>query len=86
MHEGADEHDLFVVERGVLSVRLGEGSAEREVARLSGIKSLYSDSYYSEEEFWASYDRDAYRALKRTWVVDADVLSGADALVAHPLA
>jgi small-conductance mechanosensitive channel/CRP-like cAMP-binding protein len=33
-HEGADEHDLFVVERGVLSVRLGEGSAEREVARL----------------------------------------------------
>jgi FAD/FMN-containing dehydrogenase len=40
---------------------------EREVARLGGIKSLYSDSYYSEGEFWATYDRDAYFALKRTY-------------------
>jgi len=40
---------------------------EREVARLGGIKSLYSDSYYPEQEFWALYDRRAYDALKRTY-------------------
>ena len=37
---------------------------ERKVAELSGIKSLYSDSFYTENEFWSIYDGDAYRALK----------------------
>ena len=37
---------------------------ERKVAELSGIKSLYSDSYYTEDEFWSAYDRDAYAAVK----------------------
>jgi FAD/FMN-containing dehydrogenase len=37
---------------------------ERKVAELGGLKSLYSDSYYSDDEFWATYDRDAYAALK----------------------
>ncbi len=37
---------------------------EREVARLGGIKSLYSDSYYAAEEFPATYGGDAYRRLK----------------------
>ena len=37
---------------------------EREVAALSGIKSLYSDSFYTEDEFWSIYDGTAYRALK----------------------
>jgi len=37
---------------------------EREVARLGGIKSLYSDSYYAAEEFHATYGGDAYRQLK----------------------
>jgi len=37
---------------------------ERRVAELGGIKSLYSDSYYTEDEFWAVYDRTAYEALK----------------------
>ncbi len=45
--------------RGYLNRRI-----EREVAALSGIKSLYSDSYYTEDEFWATRDRDAYAALK----------------------
>ena len=31
---------------------------------LGGIKSLYSDSYFPREEFWAIYDRPAYDALK----------------------
>jgi len=37
---------------------------EREVARLGGIKSLYSESYYAADEFWATYGGEAYRRLK----------------------
>ena len=37
---------------------------ERKVAELGGVKSLYSDSYYPEDEFWRLYDRRAYDALK----------------------
>jgi FAD/FMN-containing dehydrogenase len=37
---------------------------EREVARLGGIKSLYSESFYSPEEFSARYGGEAYAALK----------------------
>ncbi len=40
---------------------------ERKVADLGGIKSLYSDSYYAEDEFWNLYDRPAYDALKRRY-------------------
>jgi FAD/FMN-containing dehydrogenase len=37
---------------------------EREVARLRGIKSLYSESFYPAAEFWATYGGDAWRRLK----------------------
>jgi FAD/FMN-containing dehydrogenase len=37
---------------------------ERKVAELNGVKSLYSDSYYPEDEFWRLYNRSAYDALK----------------------
>ncbi len=37
---------------------------EREVARLGGIKSLYSDSYYAADEFRAAYGGEAYQRLK----------------------
>jgi FAD/FMN-containing dehydrogenase len=37
---------------------------ERQVAALGGIKSLYSDSYYPEDEFRTTYGGEAYRALK----------------------
>ncbi len=37
---------------------------ERKVAELGGVKSLYSDSYYPEDEFWRLYNRPAYDALK----------------------
>jgi len=37
---------------------------ERKVAELAGIKSLYSDSFYTEDEFWSEHDRVAYAALK----------------------
>ncbi len=37
---------------------------ERKVAALGGIKSLYSDSYFPEQEFWRTYNGDAWRRLK----------------------
>jgi FAD/FMN-containing dehydrogenase len=37
---------------------------ERKVAELGGIKSLYSESYYSRSEFDAAYGAQAYRELK----------------------
>jgi len=43
---------------------------EREVARQGGLKSLYSDSYYAEDEFWRIFDRDAYLGLKKRYDPD----------------
>ena len=40
---------------------------ERKTRELGGIKSLYSDSYFTEEEFWSAYDRPAYTALKQKY-------------------
>ena len=37
---------------------------EERVRALGGLKSLYSDSYYTEDEFWSVFDRRAYAALK----------------------
>ena len=37
---------------------------EREVVRLGGHKSLYSTSFFEEEEFWKTYDGPSYKALK----------------------
>lgn len=46
---------------------------ERKVAALGGIKSLYSDSYFTEDEFWGIYDRSAYAALKRRYDPDRNL-------------
>ena len=40
---------------------------EREVQRLGGLKSLYSDSFYTPQEFWSVFDERAYRELKRRY-------------------
>ncbi len=40
---------------------------EQLVAELGGHKSLYSDSYYSETEFWRYYNGSAYQAAKREY-------------------
>jgi FAD/FMN-containing dehydrogenase len=40
---------------------------ERKVQEFGGIKSLYSDSFYPPEEFWRTYNGDAYRALKQKY-------------------
>ena len=37
---------------------------ERKLAELGGIKSLYSDSYFTPEEFSAIYNKPAYDKLK----------------------
>jgi FAD/FMN-containing dehydrogenase len=40
---------------------------ERRVAELGGRKSLYSTSFYRQEEFWRTYGGDEYHALKRRY-------------------
>lgn len=43
---------------------------ERKVVELGGHKSLYSTSYFEEDEFWQIYAGDAYRALKAKYDPD----------------
>jgi FAD/FMN-containing dehydrogenase len=40
---------------------------EDEVAELGGHKSLYSTSFYSEDEFYRRYNGEAYKALKHAY-------------------
>jgi FAD/FMN-containing dehydrogenase len=40
---------------------------EAKVAELHGRKGLYSDSYYTEKEFWNIYDKKTYSALKQKY-------------------
>jgi len=40
---------------------------ERKVQELGGIKSLYSESYFPEEEFWRTYHGEAYARLKQRY-------------------
>jgi FAD/FMN-containing dehydrogenase len=37
---------------------------EQKVSELGGIKSLYSDAYYTSEQFWNIYNKDEYSQLK----------------------
>lgn len=74
------EATLYSLPRGTLSVNFGfwdtvssreprpagfvNRRIERKVSEVGGIKSLYSDSYFTEDEFWSIYNRPAYAALK----------------------
>ncbi|OAQ65143.1 FAD binding domain-containing protein [Pochonia chlamydosporia 170] len=40
---------------------------ERKVQELAGKKWLYAHAYYTEEEFWAHYDRGSYDALREKY-------------------
>jgi FAD/FMN-containing dehydrogenase len=40
---------------------------EAKVSELHGKKGLYSDSYYTEKEFWNIYDKHAYDVLKQKY-------------------
>jgi FAD/FMN-containing dehydrogenase len=44
---------------------------EKVVAELGGHKSLYSTSYYPEEEFWRFYNGSTYRGLKQAYDPDS---------------
>jgi FAD/FMN-containing dehydrogenase len=64
------------------SVELGPGQVdgvhnrriERLVADLGGRKSLYSSSYYDEDEFWATYNGPVYELLKKKYDPDGRLL------------
>ncbi len=43
---------------------------EHLTTELGGIKSLYSDSYYTKEQFWQHYNESVYRALKAKYDTD----------------
>jgi FAD/FMN-containing dehydrogenase len=43
---------------------------EQKIGELGGIKSLYSDSFFPEEEFWRRYGGEAYRGLKAKYDPD----------------
>jgi FAD/FMN-containing dehydrogenase len=47
---------------------------ETQVGAVDGHKSLYSDSYYSPEQFWALYGRDDYELAKRRYDPDGRLL------------
>jgi FAD/FMN-containing dehydrogenase len=40
---------------------------EKKVNDLGGMKSLYSDAYYSPEQFWNIYNKDEYFSLKNRY-------------------
>jgi FAD/FMN-containing dehydrogenase len=48
---------------------------EDEVAKLDGHKSLYSTSFYAEDEFYRRYNGDAYQALKHAYDGEGRLLS-----------
>jgi len=74
---------LYPLPRGTMSINFGfwdtlharepraVGSVnrkiERRVGEVGGIKSLYSDSYFTEDEFWSIYDRRAYIEVKQRY-------------------
>lgn len=47
---------------------------ERKVSELHGHKSLYSDSYYSPDEFGELYGGDTYRVVKKRYDPDSRLL------------
>ena len=45
-------------------------AVENKVLELGGVKSLYSDAFYEEEQFWQLYNGPVYDALKRKYDPD----------------
>ena len=43
---------------------------EEQVIALGGIKSLYSDSYFTPDQFWQIYNKPAYDRLKNKYDPD----------------
>ena len=47
---------------------------ERKVSELDGHKSLYSDAYYSPDEFDELYGGETYKTVKKTYDPDSRLL------------
>jgi FAD/FMN-containing dehydrogenase len=47
---------------------------ERQVTALDGHKSLYSDAYYDEAQFWRLYGGSTYTELKQRYDPDSRLL------------
>jgi FAD/FMN-containing dehydrogenase len=47
---------------------------ENQVSKLEGHKSLYSDAFYSQEEFDELYGGEAYKTVKKTYDPDSRLL------------
>jgi FAD/FMN-containing dehydrogenase len=72
------EYSLYLMEYGKLYINFGfwdtiesnkedgyyNKKIESKVSSLGGKKSLYSDSYYTENEFWDLYNKNKYDVLK----------------------
>jgi FAD/FMN-containing dehydrogenase len=84
------EWDLYTLDPGKLYVNFGFWGAvplaageepsthnrmvEDNVKAFDGRKSLYSDAYYEEDEFWLLYNRSAYDRLKKEYDPDSRLL------------
>jgi delta24-sterol reductase len=55
---GSTNHDKYVRQNRDL---------EQKVQQLGGKKWLYAQAYYTEDEFWASYDREAYDKVRNRY-------------------
>lgn len=42
-------------------------STETKVHQLGGVKTLYAHAYYTKEEFWSIYDKDAYNKARKKY-------------------
>ena len=78
---GAASWPLYPLRRGVPYVNVGFWSTvpiesgradgdvnrmiEAKVTELGGHKGLYSDAYYTEDEFWALYGGEDYQSAKK---------------------
>lgn len=77
------QFDLYKMNPGTLYVNFGfwdvirtrekmpEGyfnrQVEQKVMALGGMKSLYSDSYFTSEEFWRMYNKNSYDGLRKKY-------------------
>ncbi|KIX00900.1 uncharacterized protein Z518_09965 [Rhinocladiella mackenziei CBS 650.93] len=52
--------------KGMLQISVNR-RIEAELKRLEGMKWLYAQTFYTEAEFWAIYDRDWYDGLRRKY-------------------
>ena len=50
-----------------LLIPLTKRVKKMKVSELKGHKSLYSDVYYSEDEFWKMYSKEHYQRIKQKY-------------------